>query len=413
MTMRALSLLLLASLALVPAGSAGAASEPPVVGANGMVVSSQRLASEVGIEVLRAGGNAVDAAVAVGYALAVVHPCCGNVGGGGFATLRLADGTTTFFNFRETAPSAATPDMYLDAAGEPVKGASVSGYKAVGVPGTVLGLEVMREYYGTMERAALLAPAIRLAKDGFPLGAADAASLARLADDLATQANVTAIFFRDGAPLKAGERLVQADLAATLTAIAEGGPGAFYEGPIAQKIVAASDAHGGILRRRDFTDYTVRETAPVRCGYRGYVVISAPPPRAGGTPVCEILNIVEGWPRGEMGFGAGETVHRLAEAMRHAFVDRNFLLGDPDFGENPVERLVSDDHAAAIRAAIDVDRAAPPGGGEPGGAPPPGPAAGPGARGARPRRRAARARDRRRLMLMSGEPLSLRRRGTW
>ncbi|MBN9021666.1 MAG: gamma-glutamyltransferase, partial [Rhizobiales bacterium] len=282
------------SLALAMAGLAAADGRPPVTAENGMVVSAQRLASEVGVEVMRAGGNAIDAAVAVGYALAVVHPCCGNVGGGGFATIRLADGTTTFFNFRETAPAAATADMYLDAAGEPVKGASVLGYKAVGVPGTVLGLEVMREQYGTMERAALLAPAIRLARDGFPLGAADAASLAGLADDLATQPNVTAIFFRDGAPLKAGETLVQADLAATLEAIAEGGPGAFYEGPIAQKIVAASEAQGGILRLRDFAEYTVRETAPVTCAYRDTEIVAAPPPSSGGTTICEILNVVEG-----------------------------------------------------------------------------------------------------------------------
>ncbi len=357
MRMNAMLRAALAALTIGLAGTAWAASPPPVEAPNGMVVTAQRLASEVGADILRAGGNAVDAAVAVGYALAVVHPCCGNIGGGGFATIRMADGTDTFFNFRETAPGAARPDMYLDAAGEPVPGLSTIGYKAVAVPGTVLGLEVMRETHGTMSREALMAPAIRLARDGFPLGEADAAMLAAVAEDLAEQPNVTAIFFRDGAPLKAGERLVQTDLATTLQAISDGGPGAFYSGAIAAKIVAASAANGGILARRDFADYTVRETVPLRCGYRDVEIISAPPPSSGGTTICQILNVVEGWPIGEMGYASAQSVHLLAEAMRHAFVDRNFLLGDPDFVENPVERLVSDEYAAAIRAAIDPERA--------------------------------------------------------
>ncbi|MCB1500910.1 MAG: gamma-glutamyltransferase [Bauldia sp.] len=335
----------------------GAGSRPPVAAENGMVVSSQRLASEVGVAVLRDGGNAIDAAVAVGYALAVVDPCCGNIGGGGFATIRLADGTTTFFNFRETAPAKARPDMFLDDKGEPVKDLSVLGYLAVGVPGTVLGLEAMRETYGTLSREALLAPAIRLAREGFVLSEGDAANFAGSAEALAREPNVAAIFFRDGAPLKAGERLVQTDLATTLETISDGGPGAFYAGPIAAKIVAASNANGGILSRRDFADFTVRETAPLTCDYRGYDIISAPPPSSGGTTICEILNIVEGWPIGEAGFGSTRAIHLLAEAMRHGFVDRNVLLGDPDFAPNPVERLVSDDYAATLRAAIDPDRA--------------------------------------------------------
>jgi gamma-glutamyltranspeptidase/glutathione hydrolase len=206
-----------------------------------------------------------------------------------------------------------------------------------------------------MSREALMAPAIGLARDGFMLGEADAAMLAGAAEDLAAQPNVTAIFFKDGAPLKAGDRLVQTDLATTLQAISDGGAGAFYEGGIAADIVAASNAHGGILSRADFAAYTVRETAPLRCGYRDVDIISAPPPSSGGTTICEILNIVEGWPIGEMGFASAQSLHLLAEAMRHAFVDRNFLLGDPDFVDNPVERLVSDEYAAAIRATIDPD----------------------------------------------------------
>jgi gamma-glutamyltranspeptidase/glutathione hydrolase len=336
-------------------GVAWAESQPPVKASNGMVVTSQRLASEVGAEVLRGGGNAIDAAVAVGYALAVVHPCCGNIGGGGFATIRMADGTETFLNFRETAPAAATSNMYLDPAGQLVPGLSTLGYKAVGVPGTVLGLEAMRETYGTISRAALMAPAVRLARDGFMLGEADAAMLASVAEDLAGQPNVTAIFFKGGVPLKAGDRLVQADLAATLQAVSDGGAGAFYHGVIAARVVAASKANSGILTLADFAAYTVRETAPLRCGYRDVEIISAPPPSSGGTTICQILNIVEGWPIGEIGFASAQSVHLLAEAMRHAFVDRNFLLGDPDFVDNPVERLVSDEYAAAIRASIDPD----------------------------------------------------------
>ena len=178
------------------------------------------------------------------------------------------------------------------------------------------------------------------------------------AEDLAGQANVTAIFFKDGAPLQAGERLVQADLAASLQAISDGGVDAFYKGGIAADIVAASEANGGILTMQDFAGYTIAETAPLRCGYRGYEIISAPPPSSGGTTICEILNIVEGWPMGDLGFQSSQSVHYIAEALRHAFVDRNFLLGDPDFVDNPVERLVSDDYAAAIRATIRPDKAA-------------------------------------------------------
>jgi gamma-glutamyltranspeptidase/glutathione hydrolase len=345
-------------MAFMFAGDASAVSPPPVKAPNGMVVTSQRLASEVGAEVLKAGGNAVDAAVAVGYALAVVLPCCGNIGGGGFATIRMADGTATFFNFRETAPVRATRDMYLDAAGELVPDLSTLGYRAVAVPGTVLGLESMRESYGTMSREALMAPAIRLAREGFVLSDGDAAILAAAAEALATQPNVTAIFFKDGAPLEAGDRLVQADLATTLQAISDGGAGTFYGGPIAEAVVAASEANGGILGLADFAGYQVREIAPLRCGYRDVEIISAPPPSSGGTTICQILNIVEGWPMGEMGFASSRSVHHFAEAMRHAFVDRNFQLGDPDFVDNPVERLVSDEYAAAIRAAIDREKAA-------------------------------------------------------
>ncbi len=332
--------------------TANAVSPPPVQAASGMVVTAQHLASEIGVDILKRGGNAVDAAVAVGYALAVVHPCCGNLGGGGFATLHLANGKDTFLNFREKAPAAATETMYLDAAGEVVPDLSLRGYKAVGIPGSVLGLDTLLTRYGTMSRETVMAPAIKLAEDGFVLTQADVDILSRSTKAFAGEPNVSAIFLNDGKPWQAGQRLVQKDLAATLKAIAKDGPDAFYKGPIADKIVAASAAHGGILAKQDFADYTVTETPPVRCSYRGYDLISAPPPSSGGTTLCLILNVLAGYPMKELGFHSAAGIQLAVEAMRHAYVDRNFALGDPDFVSNPLDRLLSADYAAAIRAKI-------------------------------------------------------------
>jgi gamma-glutamyltranspeptidase/glutathione hydrolase len=225
---------------------ANAVSPPPIQARTGMVVTAQHLASEVGVDILKEGGNAVDAAVAVGYALAVVLPCCGNLGGGGFATLHLANGKDTFLNFREKAPGAATATMYLDAAGEVVPDLSLRGYKAVGIPGSVLGLDALLTKYGTMTRDKVMEPAIKLAEDGFVLTQADADILASGTRDFATQPNVSAIFLHDGKPWQAGYVLVQKDLAATLKAIAKDGPDALYKGPIADAVVEASTANGGI-----------------------------------------------------------------------------------------------------------------------------------------------------------------------
>jgi gamma-glutamyltranspeptidase/glutathione hydrolase len=312
----------------------------------------------VGAEILRQGGNAVDAAVAVGYALAVVNPCCGNIGGGGFATLRLADGRDVFLNFRERAPLAATPTMYLDAKGEVIEGLSLTGYKAVAVPGTVLGLDTLLQRYGTMTRETVMAPAIRLAGEGFVLDQGDSDIIARAAEDLAKEPAAASLFLRQGKPLAAGDRLVQKDLAASLSAIAAEGPDAFYKGPIAEQIVAASAANGGILTREDFASYTVTEEKPIRCSYRGHVIISAPPPSSGGATICLIMNILHGYPMAEFGWQSAKSVHVMAEAMRHAFVDRNFRLGDPAFVANPIEQLLSEAHAAEIRAAMDMTKAA-------------------------------------------------------
>lgn len=343
--------------ALLPAVPVLAASPAPAEGENGMVVTAQHLATDVGVAVLEAGGNAVDAAVAVGYALAVTYPTAGNLGGGGFMTIRLADGRTTFLDFRERAPQAATRDMYLDARGEPVPGASTDTYLAVGVPGSVAGLELAREKYGSRPRAELIAPAIALARDGFALEAGDVAAFAEGNDMLAQDPAAAAIFLQDGKPLPLGARLVQSDLAGTLQAIAEGGADAFYKGQTAELIVKASGENGGILAAGDFEAYKVRELEPVACNYRGYDIVSSPPPSSGGLIICEILNVLEGYPIAYLGYGSAETTRLMVEAMRHAYVDRNTALGDPYFVKNPVAKLTSDAYAEEIRARIDPYRA--------------------------------------------------------
>jgi len=338
-------------------GEASAASPAPVAAKNGMVVSAQHLATEVGVDVLRKGGNAIDAAVAVGYALAVVYPAAGNLGGGGFMTLQLADGRKTFLDFREKAPLAATPGMYLDAAGNVVPNASTRGHLAVAVPGSVAGLEAALAKYGTMKRAELIAPAIRLAEQGFVLDQGDADMFATAASELRADPPSAAIFLNQGRPWAAGERLVQRDLAATLRQIAEAGAAGFYKGPVAEALVASSRAGKGLISRADLDRYTVRELAPVECDYRGYRIVSAPPPSSGGTVLCEMLNILEGYPLRDWGFRSAAGVHVQIEAMRHAYLDRNHALGDPDFVANPVARLTDKAYAARIRAAIDPQRA--------------------------------------------------------
>jgi gamma-glutamyltranspeptidase / glutathione hydrolase len=345
--------------ATLAAANARAAAPPALESNGGMVVTAQHLASEAGAAILRQGGNAVDAAVAVGYALAVTHPCCGNLGGGGFMLIHLADGRNTFINFREKAPLAAREDMFLDSHGNPISEKSINGYLAVGVPGTVLGLETARQKYGTLARPVLMAAAIRLAQDGFVVTRGDTDELEVGGADFRAQPNVAAVFLRDGTAFKPGERLLQKDLAATLRAISDGGATAFYQGPIAAAVIAASRAHGGLLTQQDFATYNVTEAAPISCRYRGYTILSAPPPSSGGVVLCEMLQVLEAYPLHTLGFHSSDSVHLMTEAMRSAYRDRNTLLGDPAFVDNPIDRLLSAQHTQEIRARIQPQRATP------------------------------------------------------
>ncbi|MBJ7222165.1 MULTISPECIES: gamma-glutamyltransferase [unclassified Brenneria] len=346
--------------ALLVGGAVRAASAPAVEAKNGMVVSSQHLASQVGVDIMKLGGNAIDAAVAVGYAQAVVNPCCGNIGGGGFMTIHLANGKDTFINFRETAPAAASADMYLDAQGNVKKGASLYGYLAAGVPGTVLGLDTALQKYGKLSREQVMAPAIKLARYGFELTRADTDILDTTVKRFKDDPESARIFLRpDGSPLQPGDKLVQRDLANTLQAIADNGPDAFYKGSIPQLVEQAAKQGGGVLTAADFANYRITETVPVTCDYRGYKFISSPPPSSGGVTMCEILNIVEGYDIASMGFNSAASVHVLTEAMRHAYMDRNTYLGDPEFVRNPIDRLLSKSYAAEIRKQIEPENATP------------------------------------------------------
>ncbi|HEN3281511.1 TPA: gamma-glutamyltransferase [Yersinia enterocolitica] len=350
----------LAALALLVSGALHAASTPAVEAKNGMVVTSQYLASQVGTDILKMGGNAVDAAVAVGYAQAVVNPCCGNIGGGGFMTIHLADGTDTFINFRETAPAAASADMYLDKEGKVTKDASLYGYLAAGVPGTVLGMDSAQKKYGKLTRQQVMAPAIKLAREGFVLTRADTDILDTTVKRFRQDPESARIFLRkNGDALQPGDRLIQADLADTLTAISEKGPDAFYQGKIPQAVEAAAKKGGGILTAADFANYKITETAPITCSYRGYKFVSSPPPSSGGVTLCETLNVLEGYDLKSMGFNSAAYIHTLTEAMRHAYMDRNTFLGDPEFVKNPIDRLLSKSYAADIRKQIVANKATP------------------------------------------------------
>ncbi|MHB8146623.1 MAG: gamma-glutamyltransferase [Vulcanimicrobiaceae bacterium] len=359
----------LAMLCLLPMATATPlrAGAPPVsVGKHAMVATEQRLASRIGLDILRRGGNAVDAGVAVAYALAVVDPCCGNIGGGGFMLIRMHDGRERFIDFREKAPLGATRNMYLDSHGNDVPERSRKGWLAIGVPGTVMGMERARTEFGTMSRAALMAPAISLARNGFTMTQGDLLPFIGSASEgysgaytFAKQPNVRAIWMRHGRLPRAGDHIVQTNLAHTLSLIAQQGDAAFYRGAIARAVVASSKKHGGLLTMKDFADYTVDESQPVRCTYHGYTVASAPPPSSGGVTLCEILNIVAPYPFASWGWHSLKETHYLIEAERRAYADRNTYLGDPTFVKNPVAQLLSPAYAAKLRATISPDRATP------------------------------------------------------
>jgi len=342
--------------ALAPAPSL-AASPAPVGAENGMVVTAQHLATRVGVDVLKDGGNAVDAAVAVGYALAVVYPAAGNLGGGGFMTIQLADGRKTFLDFREKAPLAARANMYLGPDGNVVPNLSVKGHLAVAVPGTVHGLELALAKYGTMKRAAVIAPAIHYAEQGFALQQGDVDLLRAGTDDFRKDPATAAIFLNQGQPWAVGQTLVQKDLGRTLRQIADAGARGFYQGPVGAALVASSQAGKGILSQADLDQYATRELKPVECDYRGHHIVSAPPPSSGGVVICEILNVLEGYPLKDWGFRSAQAVHVQIEAMRHAYMDRNTYLGDPDFVKNPLDRLLDKAYAGQIRSVIRPDKA--------------------------------------------------------
>ena len=333
-------------------------SEFTASGKNGAVVSTSLDASRVGLDVLKDGGNVIDAAVAVGYALAVTDPCCGNLGGGGFMTIRFTDGEETFINFRETAPLKSTADMYLDTEGNVVKDLSTRGYLASGVPGTVKGLNYALDKYGTMSRERVINPAIELATKGYSLQQGDI-DIFKTDEHRLQEAETAKIFLdSEGRVRKVGYILRQPELAATLKQLIPEGD-AFYNGDIAKKVVAASEANGGILSLEDFASYNVSEYAPISCDYKGYRVISSPPP-GGGTTLCQMLNILSGYDLKQSGWRTIKSLHHILSSMLFAFSDRNAYLGDPDFVDNPLDRLLSSEYAESIRQKIPDNQAIPP-----------------------------------------------------
>lgn len=342
---------------LLGIGGGQALARPPVRAARAMVVSREAHATDTGVRVLQAGGNAVDAAVAVGFALAVTHPSAGNLGGGGFMLIRFADGRTTFVDFRERAPEKASRDMYLGRDGKPT-GESLTGWRAAGVPGTVRGLEYASNKYGRKKWAELLAPAIELAAKGFPVSYGLAASLRGTAK-LARFAESKRIFLKDGAFWQPGERLTQPELAATLERIASRGARDFYEGETARRLVAAMQAHGGLWTAADLATYAVVERQPITGRYRDYEIISAPPPSSGGVGLLAMLGMLEGTGYEKSGAGSAAAIHYVAEVMRRYYADRAEYLADPDFARVPVAGLLDPAYLARRRQSIDLERATP------------------------------------------------------
>src|ERR1017187_1679162 len=353
------NLLVLAALAALLTTTLAAAPLRPTHAPHAIVASVHELASRAGVEVMQAGGNAVDAAVATGFALAVVHPQAGNLGGGGFLLLRNANGETHFIDFREKAPAAATENMYLDAQGNVLpdsnKDSSVVGYRSVGVPGSVAGLVYAEKKYGKLSLEKVIAPAIKLARDGFPLAFEDAQDL-KEDEYLAQFPESKRIFLRGGNYYQVGELLKQPELARTLERIAKN-PDDFYHGVMARELAAAIPKSRGLNTAEDLAAYEVKEREPIRGSYRGYDIISAPPPSSGGVGLVEILNILEGFDLAKFGNRSADAIHLEAEAFRRAFYDRADFMGDPDFTKVPVAQLIDKKYAAAWRDSIDPNHA--------------------------------------------------------
>ncbi|XDK23645.1 gamma-glutamyltransferase [Kosakonia cowanii] len=332
----------------------------PVVAHQGMVASVDEAATRVGVEILKEGGNAVDAAVAVGYALAVTHPQAGNLGGGGFMMIRTKEGKVTAIDFREMAPAAATRDMFLDEQGNPDSKKSLTSHLASGTPGTVAGFSLALEKYGSLPLKKVVQPAIKLAKQGFTVNDA-------LADDLKTYGSEVlpnhdtskAIFWKEGQPLKKGDKLVQANLAKSLELIAEKGPDGFYKGTTAEQIAQEMSKNGGLITKEDLANYKAVERTPVSGDYRGYQVYSMPPPSSGGIHIIQILNILENFDLAKYGFGSADAMQVMAEAEKYAYADRSEYLGDPDFVKVPWQALTNKAYAKSIAEQIDVNKARP------------------------------------------------------
>ena len=325
-----------------------------------MVATREAHATDIGAAVLESGGNAVDAAVAVGFALAVTHPAAGNIGGGGFLLVRLADGRSAFIDFRERAPGNSSHDMYLGPDGKVTRD-SVLGYRASGVPGTVRGLELAHQKYGRKKWAELLEPAVRLASQGFPVSYGLALSLRspHAIERLNRFAESKRIFLRNGKFYEAGESLVQPELAATLARIRDRGAKDFYEGETAQLLAADMKANGGLITLDDLKNYKAMQRQPLTGAYRGYTIVTAPPPSSGGVGILQMLGLLEGSGYEKSGAGSAATVHYMAEAMRRYFADRSEYMGDPDFYRVPVAGLLSARYIAGLRRSIDPERATP------------------------------------------------------
>ncbi|HYL83379.1 MAG TPA: gamma-glutamyltransferase [Candidatus Angelobacter sp.] len=326
----------------------------PVYARKGMVVAQEPLAADVGVAVLKAGGNAVDAAVAVGFALAVTHPFAGNIGGGGFMLIRLADGRSTFIDFREKAPGKSTHNMYLDASGNLTKD-SLLGWRAAGVPGTVRGLELAQKKYGSGHKswAELLQPAIQLASEGFPVSRSQMLSLRRYADSFSQFPESKRIFLKGGAGFDWNENFQQLELARTLTRIARDGAKDFYEGETAHILAREMEKNGGLITLQDLHEYQAVERKPLEGDYKGYHIITSPPPSSGGVGILQMVAMLDGTNYEKNGAGSAAAYHYLAEVMRRFYADRNEYLGDPDFVKNPIAAMLDPAYIHSRRASID------------------------------------------------------------